>query len=105
MNASDMRTGEHRTRQAIQTLIEIAARWGENREEGFDRRVDANDTDADCVAIAGEFDQTEDVIEVRDLWRAVEVAQSILSQRGCEHLDPAVTDGRLMTFMDIAIYG
>jgi hypothetical protein len=31
--------------------------------------------------------------------------QAILDQKGAEHLDPAVTDGKLTTFMDVAILG
>lgn len=36
---------------------------------------------------------------------AMRVLAMILEQRGCEDFDPAVTDGRLTTLMDVVIYG
>ena len=31
--------------------------------------------------------------------------ESILDQKGCEHFDPAVTDGKLTTLIEIIVWG
>lgn len=36
---------------------------------------------------------------------AMKVLRAILDQRGCEHFDPAVDDGRLTSLMDVVIFG
>lgn len=41
----------------------------------------------------------------RDLMLARAALSGLRAQAGCEHLDPAVTDGYLTHFCDIAIYG
>jgi hypothetical protein len=42
---------------------------------------------------------------VRDLWRAIKVLHAVHEQKGCEHFDPAVTDGKLTTLMDVIVFG
>jgi hypothetical protein len=96
-----------RAAAALNTLIDITARWAENAEEALPRRVEASDTDEACQALAnesGEF-EAEDVVLIRDAWRAVDVARHILAQRGCETFDPAVEDGRLTSLIDIVMFG
>src|SRR5512139_2009649 len=69
--------------EAIQILVDVASRWGENGEEAFSRRILPTDTDADCrqiaIASAGEGESADnyydDIIEIRNLWIAIEVAQ------------------------------
>lgn len=40
------------------------------------------------------------------LWRlALDVIEAIRDQRGCEHFDPAVRDGRLTTLIDVIMFG
>jgi hypothetical protein len=69
------------TSEAIQVLVDLAGRWGENAEEDFSRRISANDTDEDCAKIAADSQhETEDVLEVRDLWLAVEVASKEINK-------------------------
>ena len=63
---------------ALDIVIDFAARWGENFEEQFTKRPDANTTDEECAAIAeaSKFDDTEEdheVRDIRDLWRAIEL--------------------------------
>ena len=61
-------------KEALATVVDIASRWGENQEEGYVRRLMPEDSDETCHEIAeqsGALD--EDVIEVRDLWRALAV--------------------------------
>jgi hypothetical protein len=57
----------------------MASRYGENYEEGFSRRITADDSDEACQAVvdqcAGEYD-LDDVLEIRDLWRAINTLQS-----------------------------
>lgn len=58
---------------ALEIVIDIAARWGENTEEGFARRVLAEDDDATCEKLADDsMVEVEDVTELRNLWRAIE---------------------------------
>jgi hypothetical protein len=93
--------------QALSHITDIAARWAENAEEALPRRLEAADTDEACAALAeesGEF-ETTDVIEIRDVWRAIDTAHAITSQRGCEGFDPAVTDGKLTTLIDVVVFG
>lgn len=44
-------------------------------------------------------------VSTSDASSARERLVEVLTQRGCEDLDPAVTDGRLTTFCDIVIDG
>ena len=39
------------------------------------------------------------------LRNALTVVEAILAQRGCEHHDPAVQDGRLTTLVDVIVWG
>lgn len=67
--------------EAIQVLVDCASRWGENAEEDFARRVKAGDDDKTCLRNAIESgSDPETVIEVRDLWRAIEVASVHLNK-------------------------
>ncbi len=36
---------------------------------------------------------------------SLETLQAIRAQRGCEHFDSAVTDGRLTTLIDVIVFG
>ena len=41
-------------------------------------------------------------------WRcrcAIDTIKALVAQKGCETFDPAVTDGRLTTLCDLAIFG
>ena len=71
-------------RTAIEILIDMASRYGENTEEGFCRRVKASDGDADCAQIFAKSENgyaINDIIEIRDLWRAIEVAHDFVKPR------------------------
>jgi hypothetical protein len=58
---------------AMSVVIGIATRWGENAEEAFFRRVKADDDDEACREIAAASDmEEEDVLDVRDLWLAID---------------------------------
>jgi len=66
--------------EALPILIDMAARYGENAEEMFIRRPTADMTDEQCAALAAETDdEVSDVIEIRDLWRAVDAANAALA--------------------------
>jgi hypothetical protein len=60
---------------AIDCLLLIAASWNENTEEGFSERIRADMSDDDCKQIADSdgFTESSEVIEVRDIWRAVDL--------------------------------
>jgi hypothetical protein len=61
-------------KEAIDILLDIASRWGENVEEGFANRVNATDSDETCKLNATKSEvELEEVIEVRNLWRACEI--------------------------------
>jgi hypothetical protein len=76
------------TDEALEIVMDIAARWGENAEEAFTRRVMSTDTDEDCAGIAampdGTVDETglKDVKTVRNLWRALDVLHMLRKQDG-----------------------
>lgn len=95
----------------LETLISGAASWAENQEEIFPRRIDAADTDSDLAEmIAHGLNDTdaydiEQAILIRDTWRAIEYAQSMLAQKGCEGFDPAISDGELTSLIDLVIVG
>jgi len=60
--------------EAITIVCDIATRWGENLEEDFPSRINATMSDVECEAIAARSASSyhvDDIIEVRDLWRAV----------------------------------
>jgi hypothetical protein len=59
--------------EAIAIVVDIASRWGENAEEDFRVRITAEMTDEQCEAARTEWHDLEDVTEVRDLWRAIEL--------------------------------
>jgi hypothetical protein len=61
---------------AIAEITDKACRWGENFEEGFTERAEADWTDEKCaeIAEASEF-EADEVQEVRDLWRAIALLQ------------------------------
>jgi hypothetical protein len=63
---------------AITHVLDIASRWGENAEEAFARRVKVQDTIEDCTENA-KLSGAElfEVVEVRDLWRAIEALQPV----------------------------
>jgi len=64
------------TKQALSIVIDIASRWGENTEEGFSTRIQPEMTDADCKEIAeASGEELDNVLEVRDLWRAIKSLQ------------------------------
>lgn len=63
--------------QAIAIVCDIASRFGENAEEGFSRRLTPEDSDADAQAAADAGgSEPEDGIEIRDLWRAIQLLQA-----------------------------
>jgi hypothetical protein len=99
------------TEKALEIVMDIAARWGENAEEQFPSRIKADDTDATLAEYArqpdGEVDEVEleDATTIRDLWRALETLHRVVQQRGCETFDSGVTDGKLTTLCDIAVFG
>jgi hypothetical protein len=91
------------TKQALEILSDMASRFGENAEEGFARRVTSNDSDESCQENADKSDNdVSDVIEIRDLWRAIDRVQQILKQKS---FDPAITDGNLTSLCDLVIDG
>jgi hypothetical protein len=61
--------------EAIEALMIAAACWAENREEQFDRRIMATDTDDQLEQLAGE-DDLDDAKLVRDVWLACEVLKA-----------------------------
>jgi len=70
--------------EALQIVIDLATRWGENAEEALPTRLTAEMTDDDLDKIVGDSDMATDdydretAREVRDLWRAI----AILQQKG-----------------------
>lgn len=65
--------------EALRVLVDMAGRYGENAEEAFSRRVTSSDTDDDCKAIADASEVgAAEVIEIRDLWRAIEFGNKAL---------------------------
>jgi len=67
--------------EALQILVDIAGRWGENEEEKFPRRIKAEDKNIDLANMIGNDDYTlADAAEIRDLWRAIEVIQEEFSK-------------------------
>jgi len=62
---------------------------------------------ADAIAAAIDALETAHCVEglPADLAAVVATLEAILAQRGCEHFDPAVSDGRLTRLMDIVIFG
>jgi hypothetical protein len=96
------------TAKALAIVCDMASRYGENYEEGFSRRITADDSDEACQAVvdqcAGEYD-LDDVLEIRDLWRAINTLQMVQAQEGCEHFDKAVTDGKLTSLVDVVVFG
>ena len=47
----------------------------------------------------------EKVVELRNLRLAIDTLQMIAKQRGCEHFDPAVSDGKLTTLIGSVVFG
>jgi hypothetical protein len=66
--------------EAIRIVCDMAGRWGENAEEGCARRILPEDTDEACIGLAEPegFPGPEDVIEIRDLWRAIDLLRKDL---------------------------
>jgi hypothetical protein len=68
--------------EAVQILVDISSRWGENAEEEYSRRINANDDDEALRALVNDDRVDEQIdeyrretaIEIRDLWRAIEIA-------------------------------
>jgi len=60
---------------AIDTLISAASSWAENLEEMFPRRLEATDSDADLMAVAG-ADDFDEAKMVRDVWLAVKTLKA-----------------------------
>lgn len=68
-------------KEATAICVSLASRWGENAEEDFTRRVTPEDDDTACVEIANKSGhEPDDVIEVRNLWRACKVLQSMTTE-------------------------
>jgi hypothetical protein len=75
--------------EAVQILVDIASRWGGNAEEEFSRRISAKDTDEALQALVNDDRVSEPIdkyrretaIEIRDLWRAIEVANQEFSSK------------------------
>ena len=60
--------------EAIAIVLDFACRYGENAEEGFSSRVNADMDDAACLRIAMlGLNDADEVREIRDLWRAVKL--------------------------------
>ena len=66
--------------QALSIVLDVASRWGENAEEQFSRRVDADDTDEQLEEIAHassevcEYEYMMDAVhEMRDIWKAIKM--------------------------------
>ena len=93
--------------EALPILLDYASRWGENFEENFSERIDADMTDEQIKSLIDpELDDLDEAIGLRNLWRALETIRMICEQKGCEHFDPAVKeDGHLTTLMDVVIFG
>jgi hypothetical protein len=41
----------------------------------------------------------------QDAANVVDALEMMVEQRGCEHFDPSVIDGKLTTLMDVVIHG
>lgn len=68
-------------KEALETLIDIASRWGENFEWRCVRRIEPDETDEACAKVAEDSGwDPEDVIEVRDLWRAIVVVNQFIKE-------------------------
>jgi hypothetical protein len=58
--------------EAIALVCRIAANWADCEQERFDYQVTSHDSDVQCVVIAAQTGlMLKDVLEVRDLWRAL----------------------------------
>jgi len=100
--------------EALGIVADIASRWGENQEEGFNR-VQADATDDECKQIAAENEfEADEVLEVRNLWRAIDVVKMLLEQRGCEgwqwmdaieQHNPHNRSGKLTDMCDVIVFG
>lgn len=90
------------TRKALEIVMDMAIRYGENAEEGFPTRVTHSTTDEQIVLMTDDEDEREEIAEIRDLWRALVTVNGILDQQGCEIFDG---DGSLTDLCDIIIFG
>ncbi len=80
--------------EAVIILMDLAARYGENAEEIFIHRVKDTDDDETCIELAEQSQvQADEVIEIRDLWKAVQVAKEFLEQRERQRSDEAIDTG------------
>lgn len=60
--------------EALAIVVDKASRWGENAEEDFPDRLVAETTDKECLDAAEKSGgDVEQAIEIRDLWRAIDV--------------------------------
>jgi hypothetical protein len=66
--------------EAVQILMDMAGRWGENAEEEFTRRINAEDTNEDLEKITLSKGELERAIEIRDLWMAVKIVEANLNK-------------------------
>ena len=68
--------------QALAHVIDIAARWGENAEEGLPTRISEEMLENDALFQSvlddiGDDEYERDLAtEVRDLWRAIAILQA-----------------------------
>jgi hypothetical protein len=60
--------------------MDMAGRWGENAEEEFTRRINAEDTNEDLEKITLSKGELERAIEIRDLWMAVKIVEANLNK-------------------------
>jgi hypothetical protein len=71
--------------EALDIVIRIAARWGENAEERLPRRVRPTDTDEELAEMTNVGTEPDDYSfdiakDCRDLWKAIEVLNSKTKQ-------------------------
>ena len=68
--------------RALEIVIALASRWGENAEESFSRRIQASDTDEQLAEIVRRSYGKDSTLglasDIRDLWRAVDVLNGML---------------------------
>jgi hypothetical protein len=68
-------------KEAIAIIVSLASNWGENAEEAFTRRIVPEDDDTACVEIANKSGcEPDEVIQVRDLWRACKKLQTMQTE-------------------------
>jgi len=67
--------------EALPILLDYASRWGENFEENFSERIDADMTDEQIKSLIDpELDDLDEAIGLRNLWRACAAANEAIAK-------------------------